>query len=171
MGTTLILTHCPRNLAGKREDLGKGRAHVGLLVKIIINRKGFSLLVCIPESKPMTVGWRSYKKVPIPVLFLDMTSHILRREHGSTPVDGSSKMTTLDPPMRAMDMDNFLFMPPDNVPTLLWRWLYSPVSFKVLQKESMVVTFDRALEYCKNLISTLNDKYSLKNHYMLSKVQ
>ena len=67
----------------------------------------------------MAAGWRSYKKVLIPVLFLDITSHILRREHGSTPVDGSSKMTTLDPPMRAMDMDNFLFMPPDNVPTLL----------------------------------------------------
>lgn len=28
---------------------------MGLLVKIIINRKGFSLLVCIPEGKPD--GW------------------------------------------------------------------------------------------------------------------
>lgn len=75
--------------------------------------------MCVPEGKTVTVGCRNYKKVFIPVLFLDITSHILRREHGSTPVDGSSKMTTLDPPIRAMDMDNFLFIPPDNVPTLL----------------------------------------------------
>lgn len=109
----------------------------------IINKKDFNLCACISEGKTITAGWRSYKKVLIPVLFLDITSHILRREHGSTPVDGSSRITTLDPPMRAMDMDNFLFIPPDSVPTLLWRWLYSPVSFKVLQKWWTVVMFYR----------------------------
>lgn len=98
--------------------MGKGRTRLRCLMEII-NRKGFSLFVCIPEGQIITAGWRSYKKVLIPVLFLDITSHILRREHGSTPVDGSSKITTLDPPIRAMDMDNFLFIPPDNVPTLL----------------------------------------------------
>lgn len=71
--------------------------------------------------------------ITVPFLFLEMISQILLLEQGSTPVVGSSRITTLDPPSRAMAMDNFLFMPPDRVPASLWRWLYSPVSFKVLQ--------------------------------------
>lgn len=98
--------------------MGRGRLHLRLLTGLL-NRKGVGLVASIPEDKVMTAGWTSYKKVLIPVLFLDITSHILRREHGSTPVDGSSKMTTRDPPIRAIDMDSFLFIPPDKVPTLL----------------------------------------------------
>lgn len=115
----------PRNLGGRKKKLGKRKSLSEIFNgdnkqrRQIINRKGFKLLACISEGKILTTGDRNFKKIFIPVLFLDITSHILRREHGSTPVDGSSKMTTLDPPMRAMDMDNFLFIPPDNVPTLL----------------------------------------------------
>lgn len=104
---------------GKRKSLSEIFNGDNKQGRQIINGKGFKLLACISEGKILTAGDRNFKKVFIPVLFLDITSHILRREHGSTPVDGSSKMTTLDPPMRAMDMDNFLFIPPDNVPTLL----------------------------------------------------
>lgn len=76
--------------------------------------------------------WAALCLMIVPFLFLEIISQILLREHGSTPVVGSSSITTLDPPRRAIAIDNFLFIPPDREPASLWRWLYRPVSFKVL---------------------------------------
>ena len=61
-------------------------------------------------------------------------SQMLRLEQGSTPVVGSSRTTRREPPMKAMEMDSFLFIPPDRVPTRLCLWAYMPVSCKVLGK-------------------------------------
>lgn len=79
--------------------------------------------------------WAGSCLITVPFLFLEIISQILLREHGSTPVVGSSSITTLDPPRRAIAIDNFLFIPPDREPASLWRWLYSPVSFKVLENK------------------------------------
>lgn len=88
--------------------------------------------LCKSDTKHLCL-WATPPLITVPFLFLEIISQILLREHGSTPVVGSSRITTLDPPRRAIAMDNFLFIPPDRVPASLWRWLYSPVSFKVLE--------------------------------------
>lgn len=70
-------------------------------------------------------------------LFSITMSQILRLEQGSTPVVGSSKTTKREPPMKAMEIDSFRFMPPDRVPTSLCLWEYMPVSSRMLKWESV----------------------------------
>lgn len=102
------------------------------------------------HKSPLSLG--NISLITVPFLFLEMISQILLREQGSTPVVGSSRITTLDPPRRAIAMDNFLFIPPDRVPASLWRWLYSPVSFKVLQ--------NRGKSCPSSIFSKLEKKFS-----------
>mmetsp|Transcript_23318 Transcript_23318/g.79589 ORF Transcript_23318/g.79589 Transcript_23318/m.79589 type:complete len:231 (+) Transcript_23318:1146-1838(+) len=47
------------------------------------------------------------------------TSHRLRRETGSNPAEGSSKSTTLGPPIKATAVHSLRFWPPDNCPASL----------------------------------------------------
>lgn len=51
-----------------------------------------------------------------------------RREHGSTPLVGSSKTTVPDAPRKAMPMDSFLRVPPEST-RACWCWCgVSPTS-------------------------------------------
>ena len=49
------------------------------------------------------------------VEILEITSHMNLRAWGSIPVDGSSKKTIGGFPIIAIDTDNFLLFPPDNL--------------------------------------------------------
>jgi len=48
----------------------------------------------------------------VPALYLSSRSHIERLAYGSTPAVGSSRMTTLEPAVNAIAIDNFLCIPP-----------------------------------------------------------
>ena len=69
------------------------------------------------QNSPLVLSLHS------PCLYLRMRSQMALRAQGSTPAVGSSRMTALEPPTKAMATDSFLFIPPDNVCTKLWRLL------------------------------------------------
>lgn len=48
----------------------------------------------------------------LPFRYLRSSSQMLRREAGSTPAVGSSKITTWEPPTKAMATESFRFIPP-----------------------------------------------------------
>lgn len=70
------------------------------------------------ESKQqiMSIGF-------VPALYFRRTSQMLRREHGSTPLVGSSRTTVFEFPMNEIAIDSLLFIPPERAPTgLYWCW-------------------------------------------------
>lgn len=76
----------------------------------------------------------------IPALHFSITSQMLRREHGSTPLVGSSKTTVFEFPIKAMAIDSLLFIPPERAPMgLYWCWDKS-TSSRALKKEYRCLT-------------------------------
>lgn len=71
----------------------------------------------------------------VPALYFRRTSQILRREHGSTPLVGSSRTTVFEFPIKEMAIDSLLFIPPERAPTgLYWCWDKS-TSSRALKQE------------------------------------
>lgn len=93
----------------------------------------------------------------LPFFWWMMMSQMFRLEQGSTPVVGSSRTTRREPPMNAMEIDSFRFMPPERLPTRLCRWLYSPVSCKILNEKTWQFMLQK-LETSLSLITVFSTK-------------
>mmetsp|Transcript_14291 Transcript_14291/g.29201 ORF Transcript_14291/g.29201 Transcript_14291/m.29201 type:complete len:332 (+) Transcript_14291:3232-4227(+) len=63
-----------------------------------------------------------------PLLFFCRMFHVLRLLYGSMPEVGSSKMTTLLSPIRAIPTESFLFMPPESCFEVTFLFSVSPTS-------------------------------------------
>ena len=55
-----------------------------------------------------------------------------RREYGSTPLVGSSRNTTLEPPRKARHTESLRFMPPESAETRTLAFSVSPTSRSAL---------------------------------------
>lgn len=138
-----------------------------------------NILTCLNSVKQNSrkenkqrITYRSF----IPVLYFRRTSQMLRREHGSTPLVGSSRTTVFEFPIKEMAIDSLLFIPPERAPTgLHWCWDKSTSSKALKQEYRNWTNFEKVLPVtsCPLRAELLKShcKWKAKNHCLWLVIQ
>lgn len=106
----------------------------------------------------------------IPALYFSRMSQMLRREHGSTPLVGSSRTTVFEFPIKEMAIDSLLFIPPERAPTgLYWCWDKSTSSRALKNEYRRLTKFEKAFR-SSHVHSLQNDQKDCRGkitkHYL-----